>query len=91
MIELINSAGNLVDETSKIIIALAVLVFFWGLAKFVFRIGGDEKAVDEGKRIMIWGLVALFVLVSIWGLVRFMQVEFLPGANYNPPPRSGVF
>jgi hypothetical protein len=68
---LLNSFGGLVDLALPIVMALALLAFFWGLVKFIFA-AGDEGAKDEGKRIMIWGLVALFVMVSVWGLVRFI-------------------
>jgi len=72
---LVTSAGNLVSNLVKLAIALALLVFFWGLVKFIFKIGGDEKAVAQGRPLMIWGLVALFVIISVWGLVRLLQTE----------------
>ena|SRR3989344_3982801 len=85
---LINAVGGLVNPLIGIVIAVALLAFFWGLAKFIFRVGGDEKAVEGGKRIMIWGLIALFIMVSIWGIINFMQGELLPGGSSDPlvPP-----
>ena len=71
--DLIRAVGSLIDPLIEISVGLALLAFFWGLAKFIFRVGGDEKAVEEGKRIMKWGLIALFVMVSVWGIVKFMQ------------------
>ena len=73
--DLILAVGRLINPLIAISVGLALLAFFWGLAKFIFRVGGDEKAVDDGKRIMKWGLVALFVIVSVWGIIRFMQSE----------------
>jgi len=73
MITLIQATGRLVDNLIGVVTAIGLLVFFWGLVKFIFHIGGDEKAVDEGKRIMKWGLLALFVMVSVWGIVIFFQ------------------
>ena len=67
---------NLIFKVVPVLVSLALLVFVWGLAKFIFRLGGDEKAVTEGKNLMIWGLVALFVRVSIWGILRFADGEF---------------
>ena len=49
--------------------------FFWGLVKFIFAAGNEESKAD-GKKIMIWGVVALFVMVSVWGLVRFIAETF---------------
>jgi uncharacterized membrane protein YidH (DUF202 family) len=83
MLDLINRVGQLVDSLIVIVIALALLAFFWGLAKFIFNVSGDQKSVEEGKRIMLWGIIALFVMISVWGIVRFIQTElnltkFLP-------------
>jgi len=41
------------------------------LVKFIFN-AGNEDAKKDGQRLMIWGLVGLFVMVSVWGLVRFI-------------------
>ncbi|MDO8471266.1 MAG: hypothetical protein Q7S49_01515 [bacterium] len=71
--DLIRAVGGLINPLIAILVGVALLAFFWGLAKFIFHVGGDEKAVDDGKRIMKWGLVALFVMVSVWGIVIFIQ------------------
>ena len=72
---LMNSFRNIVDLALPIVVALELLAFFWGLAKFIFA-SGDEDKRDDGKRIMIWGVIALFVMVSVWGLVRFVGQAF---------------
>jgi hypothetical protein len=66
---LLRSIGRLIDIALPIVVALGLLAFFWGLVKFIFA-GEDGK--KEGQSLMIWGLVALFVMVSVWGLVRFI-------------------
>ena len=53
-------------------LSLAVVVFLWGMVKFVAH-AGDEKAVEEGKQVVVYGLVAIFVIVSLWGIVGFIQ------------------
>ena len=57
-----------------VIMALAVLVFFWGIVKFINH-AGDEKAVEEGKNIMLWGMVALFLMVALWGIIGYFQQQ----------------
>lgn len=54
------------------LLGVAVLLFLWGLARFILN-SGDEKVVAEGKKMMVWGVVALFVLLSVWGLVALLQ------------------
>lgn len=68
---LVRSIGRLIDIALPIVVAIALLAFFWGLVKFIFS-AANEDAKKEGQRLMIWGLVALFVMVSVWGLVRFI-------------------
>ena len=85
--DLITAVGGLINPLIVILVGAALLVFFWGLAKFIFRVGGDEKAVEGGKRLMIWGLLALFVMISVWGIIRFMQNALLlplPGSGGSP-------
>jgi hypothetical protein len=77
--------GQLVNSALPILIALALLAFFWGLVKFIFSAGDAEKA-KEGKSIMIYGVIALVVMVSIWGIINFIATDF--GVNGNNTPAS---
>ena len=71
--ELAGTFTNLIQSTLPVIFGLTVLVFIWGLVKFIFRIGGDEKAVKEGKNLMIWGLIALFILMSYMAILALLH------------------
>lgn len=51
--------------------ALALLAFFWGVAKYIFS-AGDEDAKATGQRIMVGGVIGIFVIAMIWGLVSFL-------------------
>lgn len=73
--DLVRSIGRLVDLALPIVVALALLGFFWGLVKFIFAQGNEESKADA-KKIMIMGVVALFVMVSVWGLVNFIGDAF---------------
>ena len=76
--------GNLLDMGILIAAGIALLAFFWGLAKFIYK-AGDEKNHAEGKNIMKRGLISLFLIISVWGIVRFIQGELLPGADFSNP------
>lgn len=58
-----------------ILLGLAVLVFFWGIVKFISH-ADDPKANEEGKQLIIWGLVTLFVMVAFWAILGWLQGEF---------------
>lgn len=79
---------NLLNLIIPILITLAVVLFFWGLARYIWSAGGDEK--EGGKQIMIWGLVALFVMVSVWGILGLFGSTFniqQGGSGSNLIPR----
>lgn len=63
---------SLVSEIVPLLVAIAVLVFFWGIVKFISH-AGDEKTHEEGKQFMIWGMIALFVMVALWSIVGYFQ------------------
>jgi hypothetical protein len=70
--EFIGFLVDLLNPLTVIVASMSLLVFFWGLAKFIL-VSGDEKALDEGKQLMFWGVIALFVMVSIWGIVNLLS------------------
>jgi ribose/xylose/arabinose/galactoside ABC-type transport system permease subunit len=57
-----------------IVFTLAVLFFFYGVTKYIWS-EGDKK--EDGRKVMVWGVVALFVMSSVWGLVAFIRKELL--------------
>ena len=67
--------GVILGQATPLVVALAVLFFFWGLAMYILNAGDEEKR-DKGRSIMIWGVIALFVMVSVWGLVRIIGNTF---------------
>jgi hypothetical protein len=77
---LARAIGRIINILIPIVFALAILYFFWGLAQYILAAGSDEDK-GEGRRKMIWGIVALFVMSAVWGLVRFIgtAVGVTPG------------
>ena len=63
---------RILDWVVLIIIALALVFFLWGIAKFILN-AGDPEAQATGKQVMLWGLIALFVMTAVWGLVNFLS------------------
>src|SRR3989344_4636324 len=76
MIELINLAFDLITSILiPLAFALCLFYFFWGVAKYIRTGAGSDKAAEEGKKVMIWGVVGLFVAFSIWGIITFIRSE----------------
>ena len=65
---------------------IALVFFIWCLAKFILALGkGNENEIDAGKKCMMWGIIALFVLFSFWGVLSVLQASIFGGAVPNPP------
>jgi membrane protein DedA with SNARE-associated domain len=70
--ELISRIINILDRyVTSTIIALALLVFLWGLIGYLANSGNEEKRKDSINYI-IAGLIGLFVMVAIWGIVELV-------------------
>jgi hypothetical protein len=37
--------------------------------KYMFKGQGSDTARSEGRKLMLWGILGIFVITSIWGLV----------------------
>ena len=76
----LNVFGGLINQAAKLVLALAILYFVWGMAKFVMNADSDDGR-KAGKQIMLWGIVAIFVAVSIWGIIGILSNTFFaPGS-----------
>lgn len=64
--------NTFLNNLIPLLITLAVVVFFWGLVKYIMS-ASDEAAKEGGKNLMIWGMIALFVMVAFWGIIGYFQ------------------
>jgi hypothetical protein len=82
--------GSVVALLIPFVVAIALLLFFWGLATFILAAGEDEGR-RKGRQRMIWGVIALFVIISVWGIVAIIrQVTGTAGApELAVPPGIG--
>lgn len=77
--------GCVLNPLVYIIIGLAVVVFLWGVIKFVISESDGDK--QKGKEFILWGIVGLFVMVSIWGLENILASTFnLNNSNIQVKP-----
>jgi len=83
----LTSIGRLIGTALPIVIGLALLGFFWGLARFILK-GADPTAQKSAKNMMIWSIVALFIMVSVWGLVNFLGSTLGVGAGSGNNPNQ---
>jgi uncharacterized membrane protein YozB (DUF420 family) len=65
---LIVAVGGILNMLIPILIAAAVVFFFYGLVQYI-----RKPEIAEGRNTMIAGILSLFIMVSIWGLVNLAQ------------------
>ena len=73
--DLVTQFGAIVAKIIPIMFAFAIIYFFWGLIQFI-RGAGDPKKAQEGRLIMVYGVIAITIMVSIYGLVGWLQDSF---------------
>lgn len=74
---------DLIDGASSIVtgillplaFGLCIFYFFWGIFKYLKNESESDKG--EGRSIMVWGVVGMFVVFSIWGIIAFIQSELV--------------
>ena len=78
---LLGIASGVIQALIPIVIGVGVIVFLWGVLKYVLQSSDAGKA--EGRQFMLWGIIALFVMVSVWGLVNILRDSL--GLNLATP------
>lgn len=86
IMSLLDMASQLINRLIPFVIALTVLVFLWGILKFV--LSNDADGRKEARGYMIWGIISLFVMVSVWGLVNILVRSF--NLENTAPPAPGL-
>lgn len=66
--------SGLLNTIIPILITLAVVYVIWGVIQYATAKDSDKQA--EGRKTIVSGIIALFVIVSIWGLVALLNNTF---------------
>ncbi len=55
-----------------LLISIALIIFLAGVVRFVGS-GDNEEQRQGGRHMMIFGIIALFVMVSVWAFVNVLS------------------
>ncbi|HEY9586252.1 MAG TPA: hypothetical protein VJJ27_01240 [Candidatus Paceibacterota bacterium] len=58
--------------------AISLWMFFKGLIVFIKR-SGNENEYKEGRQLMIWGVIILFVMVSVYAILNIFYGSVFGG------------
>lgn len=59
-----------------LLFAIAFIVFIYGIAKAYIFSSGEPKAVEQGHKLVLWGVVGFVTILSVWGLVAIVGNTF---------------
>jgi hypothetical protein len=68
---LVRNLTAIANTVIGLLAVVAIIVFIWGIIKYVLAEGDAEKRADA-RGFMIYGVVGIAVLVGIWALVNFL-------------------
>ena len=71
---------GLLNGLLPVLVAFAVAVFSWGVLKYI-RASDNPEQRTEGRELMIYGIVAIFIMVSLWGLVNIIVDVFFNASD----------
>lgn len=83
----IASISNVIGQLIPLIIGIAVLLFLIGVLRYVTA-GGDEEKRDAARGMIIFGIIALFVMTAVWGFVNILGSTIFGDKNVSQPPST---
>lgn len=63
---------DILNPLITFLIAVATVVFMWGVIQFVIHAGEDTDR-QQGIRHIIYGIVGIVIMVSAWGIINLID------------------
>ena len=73
--DFVKSINCLALDVVPVIVLLAFIIFITGLVGYVGS-GDNEEKRDQGRNVMIYGMIGFFVMVSIWGILGIVTNSY---------------
>jgi uncharacterized membrane protein len=82
----LDTITGLINRLIPLIISIALVLFLIGIVQFVTA-GGDEEKRTAARGMIIFGIIALFVMVSVWGFVNILAKTFFGEGGSTVAPK----
>ncbi|HQT83122.1 MAG: hypothetical protein B7W98_01230 [Parcubacteria group bacterium 20-58-5] len=69
-----------------VLMAIAFIVFLWGVYKYFIQGAADEKNRTDGRQFVFWGIIGFVIISSIWGLVNIVGQTLIPSTASSIHP-----
>ena len=80
---------NIINTVAvPVLFAIAFLVFLWGIIEFFILSRGDEEKQQQGRGLMLYGIIGFFLMVSVWGLVNILVGTFSLSSSAPALPQA---
>lgn len=56
-----------------VLMAIAFIVFLYGVYKYFIQGAADEKSRVDGRQFTLWGVIGFVVILSLWGIVNIFM------------------
>jgi hypothetical protein len=63
--------GILLNGVVPVLAALGIVVFIWGIMKYI-RAGENAAERSKGQKYIIAGLIGIMVMVTVYGLIKII-------------------
>ncbi len=68
------------------LLAVAFLVFLWGIYKYFIKGAADPKAQESGKTFALYGIIGFVIIFAVWGIVGIFMDTLNLSSNASPTP-----
>ena len=86
-----NVLGFIDSVLIPLILAIAFLMFVWGVFKFFILGGADSEKQSEGKSLMIYAVAGFVLILSFYGIINVLTdgLGFGNDAGFNKTIETG--
>ncbi|OGG40892.1 hypothetical protein A2118_00975 [Candidatus Kaiserbacteria bacterium GWA2_50_9] len=74
-----------------VLMAIAFIVFLWGVYKYFILGAADEKSRTDGRQFTLWGIIGFVVIFSLWAFVNLLRGTFGLDNNATAPPPPTIW
>lgn len=90
---LIRRVQGIMNTLVPLILIVATIVFIWGIVSTLIS-GGDVEKRKQGRDLVLYGLIGLFVISAVWGLVAIIgntiSTPTITQPKIAPPTNIGL-
>ena len=81
--DLANIIVSFLNSAAGLLILAGIVIYFGGIVRTLMKTRSGEDTAKL-RTLLIWGIVAIFLMVSIWGILEVLQSTIFSSSPYDP-------